>query len=262
MGTKQIIQKIVNGRVFSYDRKIDTIYLTKGESDIPDTSEIGVEIYHEVTTKCNHFCANCFSNSGGKSSLFHYRDFSAIQNTMESYKSSIIRHCITGGEPFFHPQIKEILDLPLLFPDTGFAIVGNGTLIQQYSKKLIDNGWSTIISLHGREKSHNQYTSSNSFKKVVKIIENLAIRGYVNIYTVLHNYLTPEDVMWLLEFRDEIGAGCISFLKPRPFGRFTPFSNDSLLKFIEEIRDNKTKLRYEKENLPFIDVKGVMRRSN
>jgi molybdenum cofactor biosynthesis enzyme MoaA len=263
MDTNQIIQKIINGKVFLYDKKYDTIHLSdNATSYVIDTSEVSVEICHEVTISCNHFCNNCFSNSGGKGGPSNYRDFSALQNTIALYRRKIIRNCITGGEPFAHPHIKKILDLPALFPDCGFVIITNGTLKSQFDASLIDNKWCTIISLHGRQKAHNQYTNSNSFKMVTDRITKLASNGYVNIYTVLNDYLTRDDITWLLKFRDEVGVGQISFLKPRPFGRFAKFNNEFLLNFIEEIQDNKTRIRYQKSNIPFVDINGIMRRSN
>jgi MoaA/NifB/PqqE/SkfB family radical SAM enzyme len=178
------------------------------------------------------------------------------------HKSKIIRNCISGGEPFTHPHIEKILDLPNIFPDCGFAIVTNGTLKKHLDSKLIENKWCILISLHGMEKAHNTYTNSCSFKTVVDRITKLASKGYVNIYTVINNYLQPEDIKWLLKFRDDAGVSNIRFLKPRPFGRYVTFKNETASSFIEEINDDRVRKMSTASNIPFIDVNGELRQSN
>lgn len=262
MDTNQIIQKVINGKTYFYDRKNDTI--NTGENNLYAANANGVEIQicHEVTVNCNHFCENCFSNSGGKGSSFKYLDFSAIKNNILQYETKIIRNCISGGEPLTHPHIEKILDLPNLFQDCGFAIITNGTLKSHLDTKLIENRWCILISLHGMEKAHNTYTNSDSFKTVVNRITKLASKGYVNIYTVLNNHLQVDDIKWLLKFRDDTGVNNISFLKPRPFGRHVVLENDSVSNFIAELGDNKVRKMSKSSNIPFIDVNGILRQSN
>lgn len=262
MDTNQIIQKVINGKTYFYDRKNDTIKIDKNHLYRGKANDAEIQICYEVTVTCNHYCENCFSNSGGKNNHFKYLDFSKINNNIVQHQSKIIRSCISGGEPFMHPHIEKILDLPNLFQDCGFAIVTNGTLKKHLDFKLIENKWGILISLHGREKAHNAYTNSSSFKTVVNRITKLASKGYVNIYTVLNNYLRVDDVKWLLKFRDDTGVNNISFLKPRPFGRHVIFKNETISDFIDEINDNRVRKMSKASNIPFIDVNGKLRSSN
>ena len=262
MDSNQIIQKVINGNIYFYDRKNDTI--TDGNHNLymPIANGVEMQICHEVTVNCNHFCENCFSNSGGKDGSFKYLDFSSIKNNIMQYEPKIIRNCISGGEPFAHPQIDKILDLPSLFQDCGFAIITNGTLKNGLDTKLIQNKWCILISLHGMETAHNAYTNSSSFKTVVDRITKLASKGYVNIYTVLHNRLQIEDIRWLIKFRDDTGVNNISFLKPRPFGRHVIFENNAVSNFVAEINDSRVRKMTKSSKIPFIDVNGILRQSN
>jgi len=262
MDSDQVIQKVINGKTYIYNRKNDTISLDNGNSYTPKTEGVEVEICHEVTINCNHFCENCFSNSGGKGSSSKFLDFSIIKNNIMKYEKNVIRNCISGGEPFTHPHIEKILDLPILFQNCGFVIVTNGTLGNNLDAKLIENRWCTIVSLHGMERAHNFYTKSNSFKTVTNRIAKLASKGCVHIHTVIHNHIQIDDIIWLLKFRDDTGVNNIKFLKPRPFGRYVPLENNLVSNFVDTIHDDKVKIMSKASNIPFIDVNGIIRRSN
>lgn len=87
----------------------------------------------EITKKCNQKCFYCFNDSG----------YSKTQNelTVEQWKNSLTEiSClniksvhITGGEPFLHPQIVEILNHSI---DLGLetTILSNGFRIQKLAK--------------------------------------------------------------------------------------------------------------------------------
>ena len=190
---------------------------------------------------------------------FRCRSFTAM---VLSHDSQVIRHCISGGEPLLHPEIDDLLELPKLCGQSGFVCVTNGTVRDDLDQRITENNWCVIVSLHGRESTHNAYTRSTSFGIVSHRIRKLASQGYVNIFAVLNPYTKIEDLEWLLAFRDEVGAGYLSLLRPRPFGRFQKWDSPEVEAWVGALSAERVRLRAGAAGIPFVGVDGRVRRSN
>jgi molybdenum cofactor biosynthesis enzyme MoaA len=260
----KFIQKIINGYSFLYDRELDRITcpISKNTSNLSRNSlPQKVDICLEITTACNFYCNNCFCDSTPMKSDSK-APIKFIKKTITDFSSRVIRVCITGGEPFLHPNIREILKIPETVRNCGFIITSNGSLCPDLDSIILQNLWITAISLHGKEESHNSYTKSNSFRSVRDRITKLASKGVVHIYTVVHDILSYDDVDWLFNFRDETGVKFIRFINPRPFGRYQRVKNNNLLEFVRERVDEFSSLTMMASNTIFVDVDGEFRHSH
>lgn len=130
----------------------------------------------QVTERCNLHCAHCFVSAGD------YGD----TMTVESIEAVVIprlgdcrvtRVTLTGGEPFAHPQVVEVV---AAFRSAGFAvgICTNATLIGDAELDALAalGGVHINVSLDGfREASHGRFRGSRqSFHTTVATIRKLA----------------------------------------------------------------------------------------
>ncbi len=260
----KIIQKSINNKTYYYDIASDVI--SDGEVHLKSCYDrtqvqLPVDLCIEVTTRCQMACSNCFSNSGPRL-LGNSIDFYYICNFVVREADNFIRIVITGGEPLLHPNINEIIEFPGMIPDCGFVLNTNGLFGEYMDGKLCDFGWLVAFSLHGREKAHNEYTRSNSFRHVCKRIMKMASHGIVHIYCVLHDGLCRDDIDWLFKFRDEAGVKFLRFITPRPFGRYKPFNNKDILEYVITLNDTSSGLKVNKSLTKFLSVEGHARLSN
>jgi MoaA/NifB/PqqE/SkfB family radical SAM enzyme len=109
-----------------------------------------VRIEWNMGKRCNFDCSYCGADLHDNTSKhmplesFEY----TIKTLREFYKDKKIRMSLTGGEPFVHPQILDILALFKKYNVDETSIISNGSLpLEKYTKALeyIDN---IIFSWH------------------------------------------------------------------------------------------------------------------
>ena len=109
-----------------------------------------VRIEWNMGKRCNFDCSYCGSDLHDNTSKhmplekFEY----AIKTMREFYKDKRIRMSLTGGEPFVHPKILDILSLFKKYKVDETSIISNGSVpLEKYVKALeyIDN---IIFSWH------------------------------------------------------------------------------------------------------------------
>jgi len=221
-----------------------------------------VDICFEITDACNAQCANCFSESGFLKKGTHL-PYPVIRSILNSQRESLIRACITGGEPLMHPDIESILRLPTEFSDIGFVISTNGMLRPDVNFILLENGWIVAVSIHGNRKAHNSYVQVDGFDVITDRIRVLADIGVpLHLYSVINDRMTNHDIDWLLEFRDEVRADFLRFIVPRPHGRSEPLINSSLVGYACSYSGNKSNVVFESSNAMFYDNHGNQGCSN
>ena len=102
-------------------------------------------LFLELTDRCNLNCKHCGSKCTANNST--YLEYSIIEKTLyqvaRKYNPSEIMICITGGEPFLHPDIYKII---YLSRSLGFlvGITSNGTLIGIKQARLLKQQDSTL----------------------------------------------------------------------------------------------------------------------
>ena len=158
-------------------------------------------LFFELTDSCNLNCLHCGSNCLSSNSTF--LDFGLIKKTLDEvaavYNTKDIWVCLTGGEPFLHPDLVEIIRYS---HQLGFScgITSNGTLItEDLAVKIAEAGLDTItISIDGLEKSHETFRNRKGcFDLAIKGIENLRRVGIqAEALTVIHkkNIAELEDM--------------------------------------------------------------------
>ena len=132
-----------------------------------------VRIEWNMGRRCNFDCSYCgadLHDNTSKHMPFEKFEY-AVKTMREFYKEKQIRMSITGGEPFVHPRILDILEL---FPRYGVeecSTITNGSLpLEKYQRalELIDN---LIFSWHFEflRVDHMKHVLSNLNRKQVKV---------------------------------------------------------------------------------------------
>lgn len=153
----------------------------------------------QITERCNLHCAHCFISAGDYGDTM---SFVVIRDILIPRLKAcrVVNVSLTGGEPFMH---SEILEIVLLFRKAGMkvSICTNATCIDENQMKvLVDLGdVHCNVSLDGfTSKSHGRFRGDkNSFTKTIEAIRALSR------YQLLQGLLvTPNNFAEVGEYLD------------------------------------------------------------
>lgn len=262
--TTGTLQKLIDGVQYSYDRELDIIFVGEMQRSEPfDRTQVPapVDLCIELTTACNFACGNCFSRSWRGLPGVH-ADLEAVQREINNARAGIIRVCITGGEPTLHPDFEQMVSLPSLYSDLGFVLSTNGAARTGMLGAISEHPWLVAVSLHGTEQVHNRYTRSRAFQRVVRQIQRITASNTVHLYCVLNDYMSEEDVEWLVRFRAESGAAFLRFIEPRPFGRHVALTRSNLIEIVRQRVGERIGLKRTASVTTFLSATFDRRRTN
>jgi len=217
-----------------------------------------------ITDVCNARCVHCFisaDNRGESMSLENFRDFVLPQ----LHQCQVTRVTLTGGEPFLHPNILEIIHL---LTDSGIR-TGVCTNANVISEKQIFNLASNRnvhinVSLHGfTPESHDMFMGKKgAFDTCIKTIEQLSEFNLIQGFLVTPNaFADVKEYENLCEFAIKSNAKYVLMNPLSSMGR----GYDAIQKYAaseEKLRKIRTSLqkfsdriqlvfiRFPNENLP------------
>lgn len=168
-----------------------------------------------ITSVCNNNCKMCFEKKSlNKNKNLPFLEKKIIKKLISQIKKRKTLIFITGGEPFLHPNIWQILKL---FKNKNIfvSICTNGTCLKTKDiKKLSKTQLSSIMfSIHGTKKTHDKITNNKgSFNKIIKNIkqikEETKIPVFVN-YAILPNNIT--DMLKTIKICEKLKVNAIRF---------------------------------------------------
>ena len=153
----------------------------------------------QITERCNLHCAHCFISAGNYGETMPVGIIRDI--VIPKLKDCrVISVTLTGGEPFIHPDVVEIVSL-LRNAGIRVGICTNGTLINQdQMKSLAKIGNVHLnVSLDGfRPESHGKFRGDRiSFAKTIETIR------YLSRYRLLQGLLvTPNNLAAVSEYAE------------------------------------------------------------
>src|SRR2546425_11334480 len=88
-------------------------------------------LWFQVTgTLCNIACAHCFNSSGPNVRTFGFLSLERVRSEMETAVRLGVREVFfTGGGPFLHSQLLEMVSLSLGWPPA--TVLSNGPLVSE-----------------------------------------------------------------------------------------------------------------------------------
>ena len=159
-----------------------------------------VALWIQVTgTWCNLTCTHCFNRSGPRDPWMKTMDSAQVRAALDEGTALGIKEVyFTGGEPFLHPEIVDLLAYALAHAPT--TVLTNGTLIgEALADRLGAAAAASRYSLEVRlsldaldPEANDAIRGVGVFRKVLRAARALESRGLLPIITVSELALEPE----------------------------------------------------------------------
>ncbi len=179
----------------------------------------GFTIY--VTNDCNLRCKHCWV-SGGKSA--DYLDYELIiSRILEAYDMGVRNFLITGGEPFMHPQIIDIIECIAKKEGAYVDIETNATLIGDCDIERMEKykNISLFASIDSSTAStHDSIRGINgAFDITKRTVEKLVKHGLLYQCIMAVSKLNEADVENTIQLCIQLGVKILRVLPVQPCGR-------------------------------------------
>lgn len=169
--------------------------------DTPPEVRLGTldTLWFQVTgTLCNLACRHCFISCSPTNHTHEMMTFEAIASHLEEGLTLGVREIyFTGGEPFLHPRMEEILALALRAAPT--TVLSNGLLIDAARAARLAalasasrHSFDVRISLDGYDAASNDpIRGEGCFDRALAAVRRLAAEGVEPVLTVTE--VLPES---------------------------------------------------------------------
>ena len=174
-----------------------------------------------ITKHCNLSCKHCFEGAA-PSFPIHEISLEQLELLITQLEAANVKTLkITGGEPFSHSNIDELLDL-VSSCHFETIILTNALLINSERIKIIKKGEIKLgISLDGiRPKSHDYIRGKGTFEKVIKVLNTLSNENIIFSITCTLNKMNLSELDEIVHFSlNKLNAYTLYLNCLRPIGR-------------------------------------------
>jgi len=182
-------------------------------------------------TLCNIACTHCFNSSGPNVRTFGFLSVEKVREEIESAAGAGVKEILfTGGEPFLHPRLPEMLSFSLQHAPT--TVLTNGLLIndrmagqlariEQASKYSLE----IRVSLDGyTEEMNDAIRGRGVYRQALAALARLSRQGLLPLVTIVRTWSDEEELSTLAAFSSTLhaagyGRPRIKVLPPLPLGR-------------------------------------------
>lgn len=162
-----------------------------------------LQLQFHITGRCNLRCKHCYRTEGDVEPLDYEKVAAVIGQYRALRKAYNARHhirCkghinITGGEPFFHRDIRRILELlGQCREEFSYGVLSNGTRIDEEMMILLKetNASFVQLSIDGDRQTHDFLRAPGDFDRVfqkARELEKNGIRTYISFTANRENYV-------------------------------------------------------------------------
>ncbi len=158
-------------------------------------------LWFQVTgTICNIRCAHCFISCGPTNRSFGYLPLDEVERRLEeSLGLGVREYYFTGGEPFLHPDIVEILARSVAVGPT--TVLTNGMLLKPHhveplARAAAGSPYSLEfrVSIDGFDRpTHDALRGAGSFERALAGLELLLAHGFLPIVTAVRTWEPGEE---------------------------------------------------------------------
>jgi AdoMet-dependent heme synthase len=197
-------------------------------------------------TLCNIACTHCFNTSGPNVRTFEFLSLETVRDEIESADRGGVKEIFfTGGEPFLHPGLPEMLSLSLKHAPT--TVLTNGMLINDRMADLLAAieraarySLEIRVSLDGyTEEMNDAIRGRGVFRSALAAVARLSRRGLLPLVTIVRTWTDDQELSTLAGFSATLRE--TGYHRPRikvlptlPLGRelerHTGIDTDSLLR--------------------------------
>lgn len=156
---------------------------------------------------CNLSCHHCFVSSSPTNRSFEMLSLDEIRSRLdESLALGVKEYYFTGGEPFLHPQMTEILELSLQYGPT--TVLTNGTVLKdEWLARLAAAESQSIYSLEFRLSIDGPSAAINdpvrgigTFARAMAGVKKLSAHGFLPLITAVRTWTDDDEPRILAEF--------------------------------------------------------------
>lgn len=167
-------------------------------------------------TTCNLRCGHCFISCGPTNRSFDFLPLDEIERRLEEGVALGVReYYFTGGEPFLHPDIVEILIRALARGPA--TVLTNGTLLKpgQVETLAAATAGSPFslelrVSIDGFDRAtHDALRGEGMFERALAGVELLLAHGFLPIVTAVRT--------WPLDAEPEVYRAFVAMLRDRGY---------------------------------------------
>jgi len=153
-------------------------------------------LWFQVTgTLCNLACTHCFISCSPANRSFGFLSYEAVAAALEQSRAlGVKEYYFTGGEPFMHPRLLDMLEATLrLGPAT---VLTNGTLLRDATVErlaaLRDGSIYSLelrVSIDGPDAASNdRLRGEGSFDRAMDGVKRLVAAGFLPIITMAQTW--------------------------------------------------------------------------
>ncbi|HEV3023131.1 MAG TPA: radical SAM protein [Pirellulales bacterium] len=167
-------------------------------------------------TLCNLACGHCFISCSPKNDTFGFLSFDTIRRCLaESVALGVKEYYFTGGEPFLHPQMTEILIETLGYGPA--TVLTNGTRFDDASlaalARAADGSLYSLefrVSIDGYSPETNDpIRGAGTFDRAMRGVGMLVRHDFLPIVTVARTWPDDDEDVVLARFGEALyGVGC------------------------------------------------------
>ncbi|HTI44444.1 MAG TPA: radical SAM protein [Vicinamibacterales bacterium] len=182
-------------------------------------------------TRCNIQCRHCFNSSGPHQTSFDLMTLDAVRQAIASAAALGVRDIyFTGGEPFLHPQLVEMVAYALTLAPT--TVLTNGMLISDRIADMLATlaaaarySLEVRVSLDGHtEEMNDAIRGRGVFRLALAGAVKLARRNLLPLITIVRTWDDGDELATLAAFTRVLkDAGCdrprLKLLPALPLGR-------------------------------------------
>ncbi|MBW3534336.1 MAG: radical SAM protein [Gemmatimonadetes bacterium] len=179
------------------------------------------QLWFQVSgTVCNLRCRHCFISCAPDNDAFWFMERAAVREALEaSVELGVKEYYFTGGEPFMHAGMVEILEDALaLGPAT---VLTNATLLParavvRLAAAAVSSPYTLElrVSLDGvTAEANDALRGEGSFDRAMAGVERLVAAGFLPIITCMRSWPEEEGGDVLAGFRDLLAG--VGYRRPR-----------------------------------------------
>ncbi|HEY8667425.1 MAG TPA: radical SAM protein [Tepidisphaeraceae bacterium] len=170
-------------------------------ADFPTVSLDSLDnLWFQVTgTLCNLTCTHCFISCSPDNRAFGFLNFDAVIAALEESRPlGVKEYYFTGGEPFMHPRLLDMLEHTLAIGPA--TVLTNGTLLRDDAiRRLASLRDSSIYSLELRisidapdAAANDRIRGQGAFDKAMAGVRRLIAAGFLPIITMAQTWEDAE----------------------------------------------------------------------
>jgi len=171
------------------------------------------EFWIHLTDRCNLACRHClFASSPSRA-----RELPAdqvLEAARQAHELGCRLFALTGGEPFVHRRLHNILDGLLALPDAHVVVLTNGLAARSVLEKI---SWDPErlhlqVSLDGLEERHDAVRGRGTFAKTLRELRALSRMGISFTLSMCPTRTNLADVVPMADAARDAGASNIHFM--------------------------------------------------